>query len=404
MYDILEGVRVVDVSMYAFGPSAAAMLGDWGADVIKVVHPKFGDPMRAQAIAGLPKRDDDLSFMWEILNRNKRSVAIDMGTDEGRALLDELIAAADVFLTNFLPRSRRNLRLEVDDVRAVNEKIIYARATGQGPRGPEADKGGYDHTSYWCRTGIAHAVAQSSPEFIPQLGPAFGDLVSGFTLASGVVGALYRRERTGKPAIVDASLLNTGLYMLSPGVVASDLYDIDNIPRNRHADLPNPLVAAYETSDGRHVYLAGVRTDGDWENFCTCIDRLDLLTDERFADGQARIANRSECIAMLDEVFASKDLADWRTALDNLTTPWSVVQTAHEVHDDVQVEANGYLVPVMAQGKTPIKLVASPVQFDEEPAEMRGAPEHGENTEEILLELGHSWDEIAAWKDQGVIN
>jgi crotonobetainyl-CoA:carnitine CoA-transferase CaiB-like acyl-CoA transferase len=404
MYDILEGVRVVDLSMYAFGPAAAAVLGDWGADVIKVVHPKFGDPMRAQAIANLPKRDDDLSFMWEILNRNKRSVAIDVATEEGRALLDELIVRADVFLTNLLPPSRRNLRVEIDDVRAVNHKIIYARATGQGARGPEAEKGGFDHTSYWCRSGIAHAVAQSSPEFIPQLGPAFGDLASAFTLASGVVGALYRRERTGKPAVVDASLLNTGLWMLGPGVTASDLYDVDNISRPRHADLPNPLVAAYESSDGRHVYLAGVRTDGDWENFCTCIDRLDLLTDERFATGPARIENRAECIATLDEIFAAKDLAHWRAALDDLTTPWSVVQTAHEVHDDVQVEANGYLVPVMAQGKTPIKLVASPVQFDEEPPELRGAPEHGEHTEEILLELGHSWDEIAALKEQEVIN
>ncbi len=403
MYDILEGVRVVEVAMYAFGPSAAAVLGEWGADVIKVGHPGFADPMRGNAIADLPSRDDDLSFMWEILNRNKRSVALDISTESGRQLLDELIVDADVFLTNFLPSSRRKLRIDVDDVRAVNDRIIYARATGQGARGPEADKGGFDHTSYWCRSGIAHATAQATSEFVAQIGPAFGDLASGFALASGVVGALLRRERTGRPAVVDASLLATGLWMMSPGITASELYDIDNIPRRRHADVPNPMVTAYETRDGRQIYLSGVRTDADWDNVCTCIGRKDLLDDLRFADPRERIANRAELIRILDEVFATRDLDDWRHALAELVIPWSVVQTAHEVHRDVQVMENGYLAPVEAQGKTPLSVVASPVQFDEMPASIRGAPEHGEHTEAVLLELGHSWEDIGALREQGAI-
>jgi len=403
VYDILEGVRVVEVSMFAFGPSAAAVLGEWGADVVKVVHPAFGDPMRAQAIANLPSREDDLSFMWEILNRNKRCIAVDLSTDAGRSILDDLLVDADVFLTNFLPDSREKLRIDVDDVRAVNDRIIYARASGQGVRGPEAEKGGFDHTSYWCRSGIAHSAAQVGVEFIPQVGPAFGDLASGFALASGVAGALYRRERTGRPAVVDVSLLGMGVWMFGPAIVASELYDVDTIPRQRHQDLPNPLVAAYETSDGRQIYIAGVRTDGDWLNFCTTIERPDLADDPRFADGPARLANRVECISKLDEVFAARSLDEWRELLDGLTTPWTVVQTAHEAFHDPQVSANGYVVPVTAQGRTAMKLVASPVQFDEQPAEVTPAPEHGEHTEQILLERGHAWDDIAAWKEQKVI-
>lgn len=404
MYDILDGIRVVEVAMYAFGPSAAAVLGDWGADVIKVVHPAFGDPMRGAPIADLPPRDDDLSFMWEILNRNKRSVAIDISTEAGRELLDDLIRDADVFLTSFLPDSRRRLRIDVDDVRSVNAGIVYARASGQGTRGPDAEKGGYDHTSYWCRTGIAHAAAQVTSEFIPQIGPAFGDLASGFTLAAGVAGALLRRERTGRSAVVDVSLLSTGMWMFAPGIVASELFDVDTIPRRRHADLPNPLVAAYETRDGRQIYLAGVRTDGDWKNFCACIGREDLVDDARFADGPARLTNRSECIRTLDEVFATRSLDEWREALDKLTTPWTIVQTAREVHRDAQVIENDYLVPVLAQGQTPVTLVASPVQFDEAPPALRPAPEHGEHTEQVLLETGRSWDDIVALKEQHIIN
>jgi crotonobetainyl-CoA:carnitine CoA-transferase CaiB-like acyl-CoA transferase len=240
-------------------------------------------------------------------------------------------------------------------------------------------------------------------EFIPQIGPAFGDLASGFALAAGVAGALFRRERTGRSAVVDVSLLSTGMWMFSPGIVASELFDVDTIPRRRHADLPNPLVAGYETRDGRQIYLAGVRTDADWENFCRCIGRADLVDDPRFADEHARLVNRSACIRTLDQVFATRSLDEWRDALEQLTTPWAIVQSAREVHRDVQVMENDYLVPVMAQGQTPVTLVAGPVQFDEAPPALRAAPEHGEHTEEVLLEAGHSWDELVALKERHVI-
>jgi len=404
MYDILEGTRVVELAMFAFGPSACAVLGDWGADVVKVGHPAFQDPLRGIPVQGLPARDDDLSFTWEMLNRNKRSIAIDVALPQGREVLDDLLRNADVFVTNLLPDSRARLKLDVDDVRAVNPDIIYARASGQGARGPDYARGAYDHTAFWCRSGIGHATSMTADEFIPLPGPALGDLTSGMVLASGVVGALYRRQRTGKTSVVDVSLLATGMWMFSPAIVAAGMYDgLDTFPRPRHADLAHALVAAYETADSRHVYIAGVRTDLHWESLCTCIDRPDMLTDERFDTPAARMANAAALVQELDRTFGSRSLADWLPSLQELEVPWTVAQTALEALHDPQAAANGYVVPVDARGETTIPLVTSPVQFDGQPAELRPAPEHGQNTEEILLEIGCSWDDIAALKAAKVI-
>jgi crotonobetainyl-CoA:carnitine CoA-transferase CaiB-like acyl-CoA transferase len=403
MYDILDGIRVVELSMYAFGPSACAVLGDWGADVVKVGHPSFQDPMRGIPVAGLPPREDDLSFTWEILNRNKRSAAIDISLAAGRDVLDDLLREADVFVTNLLPDSRARLRLDVDDVRAVNADIIYGRATGHGARGPDRERGAFDHTSFWCRSGIGHAASATVDEFVPLVGPAFGDLASGFVLASGIVGAILKRQRTGRPSVVDASLLATGMWMFSPAIVASGIYGIETLPRQRHADLTHALVAAYTTADGRQVYLAGVRTDGDWANLCDCLDRPDLTHDARFDTPKGRLDHNRELIEELDATFARRTLDEWRPALRELRTPWTIAQTAAEAAADPQVAANDYLVPVRAQGRTPISLVASPVQFDESPPELRPAPEHGADTEALLLELGRTWEDIGALKSAGVI-
>ncbi len=399
-YDLLDGVRVVELSMYAFAPSAAAVLADWGADVIKVVPPKTGDPMMGTPIAGLPKKDVGVAFMWEILNRGKRCIGLDVAGDEGRRLLLDLIAQADVFITNLLPRARTKFSIEPADLEAVNPSLIYARASGHGTDGPERDDGGYDHTDFWARTGIAHAAGMVSDEFVPQPGPALGDLSAGTFLAGSIAAALYRRARTGRGALVDVSLLSSGMWVAAPAVVASQLYGVDTIPRMRHSELPNPLVAAYVTRDGRQIYLAGIMTEGHFENFCETIDRQDLLSDPRFATGPNRLAHARECIAVLDAIFAGRDLDDWISMLAGLATPWTVVQTAAEAASDAQVVANGYL----AMAEEGVPLVRSPAQFDGLRPALSRAPAHGEHTEEVLLELGRSWEDIARLKDAEAIS
>jgi crotonobetainyl-CoA:carnitine CoA-transferase CaiB-like acyl-CoA transferase len=203
-------------------------------------------------------------------------------------------------------------------------------------------------------------------------------------------------------AVLDASLLASGMWVLSPGVVASRLYDIDTIPRFRHADAPNPLVAVYTTRDDRQIYLSGIQTERHFENFCQVVERPDLLADSRFATGKARLEHAAECVAVIDEIFAARTLDEWRVTLAGLTTPWMVVQTAAEASRDSQVVANGLLVDVEGTTGT-FPLVASPVQVDGVPPSLTRAPDHGEQTEAVLLELGRTWDEIAALKASGAV-
>jgi crotonobetainyl-CoA:carnitine CoA-transferase CaiB-like acyl-CoA transferase len=402
VYDVLEGVTVVELSMYAFAPSAAAVMADWGAEVVKVVVPDLRDAMMGNPIGGIPTDDVGVAFMWEFLNRGKRAIGIDVTVDAGRELLIDLVRDADVFITNLLPGRRQKFRLEPEDLFAINPRLIYGRASGHGNKGPERESGGFDHTDFWARSGVGHAASMATDEFAPQLGPAFGDVSAGAFFAGAMAAALFRRERTGRGATVDVSLLSSGMWMASPGIVASQIYNIDNIPRFRHADLPNPLVGAYKTRDERHIYLAGIRTDGHFEQFCHLIGRGDLLSDPRFADTAARSLNSRECIAELDDVFAERDVEEWQKILAGLTTPWCVVQSAAEAASDPQATANGYLVEVEGV-KRSYSLVASPAQFDDESPGLTRAPDHGEHTDELLLERGLNWDDIVLLKEKGAV-
>ena len=401
-YDLLEGVKVVELSRFAFVPAGGAVLSDWGADVVKVVQPSVGDPMMGTPVAGLPKVDVGVAFMWELLNRGKRSIGVDIETDDGREILLDLVRGADVFLTNLLPRARTRLRIEPDDLFTVNPRLVYGRASAHGSEGPERDAGGFDHTDFWARTGIGYTCSQVSDEFVPQPIPALGDLSAGAFLAGALAAALFRRTRTGQGAVVDVSLLSAGAWMSGPGLMASRLYGVDAIPRKRHADLPNPLVAAYATRDSRYVYLAGIMTERNFENFCECLGHLDLLDDPRFATGAARMEHAGDLLVALDAVFAERDLDDWLPRLQGMATPWSVVQSSAEAAVDPQVVANHFLVDVEG-GHGTFAVAASPAQFDGQPPSLLRAPEHGEHTEEVLLELGRTWDDIGELKAKGAV-
>jgi crotonobetainyl-CoA:carnitine CoA-transferase CaiB-like acyl-CoA transferase len=405
--DILEGVRVVEVASWTFVPACGAVLADWGAEVVKVEHPVTGDPQRGLMMSGMvgDGARSSVNFTMETPNRGKRSIGLDISTDAGREVLLQLVARSDVFLTSFLPASRQRLRIDVDDLRAVNPRLIYARGHGQGVRGPEAGNGGYDTTSYWARSGLANFFTpeDGSPSSYPPFhSPAIGDLTSGQTLAGGIAGALFRRERTGEAPVVDVSLLSVGLWSMAPGIVASRLLDIDDLPQSPHAGMMNPLTNFYRTRDGRYLTLIMLEGDRYWAPVCTAIGRPDLVDDPRFATFAARADNRAECIALLDEIFLTRTLDEWAAVLDGVAV-WGPVRTAREVHDDPQVAANGYLPEVDAGDGTMFRLVASPVQYDETPVTPIRSPEHGQHTEEILLDLGYDWPQILAMKDAGTI-
>jgi len=404
MSNALSGVRVLEVAAWTFVPAAGAVLADWGADVIKVEHPETGDPQRGLVSMGLiPGGPDAVNYIMEQPNRGKRSIGIDISTDAGREILYELAKTSDVFVTSFLPAVRQRLQIDVEHIRAVNPTIVYARGSGQGPLGEDRERPGYDGSVYWGRGGIANALTPPDSKFPIGGRAAFGDLVGGMAIAGGIAAALLQVARGGEPPVVDVSLLGLAMWQLSPDIVASGLYGGDPMPKFSRNATPNPLVGSYRTSDDRFITLMMLQSDRYWAEFCTCIDRPDMITDERFIDGGARFANREECVRTIDEVFASRTYTEWKERLAKLSGAWAPVQMASELVDDPMVRANGYLARVDREDGQSYDLVANPVQWNETPDVLRSAPEHGQHTEEILLELGLDWDAIIAHKESGAV-
>ncbi len=399
MYDILKGVRVVEVSSWLFVPVAGAVLADWGAEVIKVEHPVFGDPIRgltnAEAAGALMNPNTELP------NRGKRSVGLDIATDEGREILYRLLESADVFLTNFLPAARRRLGVEVDDVRMRNPRLVYALGTGQGSLGPEAEDGGFDLASAWARGGSAFQMTPTGGEPPNQPG-SFGDLSGGMNLAGAVAAALFKRQLDGHAPVVEVSLYATGMWWMAQAITAGTV-GVTREFRTRRNPF-NALVNYFPTSDERWVCLVFLQADRWWPDLCRRLGRPDLIDDPRFAVAEARNKNVEECTRVLDEIFTTRTLAEWREEFATLEGVWAPVLSPREIADDPQAIANGYLPEVDKGSGRTYRGVASPVRFDRNAVgPLSGAPEHGQHTEEVLLELGISWDDIAILKEQGAV-
>jgi crotonobetainyl-CoA:carnitine CoA-transferase CaiB-like acyl-CoA transferase len=400
---VLSGVRVLEVAAWTFVPSAGAVLAEWGAEVIKVEPRNGGDPQRGLVTMGIV--DDgggSVNYMIEIPNRGKKSIGIDLMTSGGQEVVRELAKTCDVFLTSYLPNRRKKMGIDVADIRAVNPSIVYVRGSGHGPKGPDSDKPGYDGVSYWARGGIATVLSEETDELVRSR-PAFGDLLGGMTIAGGIAAALYKRATTGKGSVVDVSLLGLAAWNLSPDMAVSQIHGGSAIPKYGHADAPNPLVGTYRTKDHRHVQLMMLQLDKFYAEAMRAIGLPELIDDPRFAEHAARFANRVELIALLDDAFAQRTLAEWRETLAGLSGAWGVVQTPGEVCQDSAVTANGYLAHTTTMNGLPYALPTNPVQFDEQPVVPPGAPEHGQHTEEVLMDAGMAWDVIEKYKEAGAI-
>ena len=387
--------------MYGFVPSAGAVLADWGADVIKVEHAVTGDPQRGLRQTGTFRVDGDPNPNIEHANRGKRSIGLDMSQPEGRALLDDLVRSSDVFLTSFLPRARRKLGIDVDDIREVNPRIIYARGSALGPRGAEAEKGGYDMTAFWARGATAASITPAGVEgMINPPAPAYGDTISGTNLAGGIAAALLKRERTGESSIVDVSLLGSGLWAMGQAIALSVHLDRPwQAPAlGAHGSPKNPLSGLYQAADGRYLSFVMLQPGRFWADVCRHIDRPELADDPRFATAEQLALNTAEAVKILREVIATRTLAEWSQRFATLAGPWAPVQDTLQVGEDGQVRANEYL-----RQAGELTLVASPVQFDVSAPELGPAPEFAAQTEEILAELGYDWDRILALKARGAV-
>ncbi len=401
MGDVLAGVRVLEVAEQGFVPSAAAVLADWGADVVKVERPE-GDALRQVMRQGLVAQTGDFDFLVEQVNRNKRNVCLDLKHPDSRGVLERLVRWADVFITNQLPAVRRRLGIEPADLRAMNPRLVYARGHGQGTKGPDAEAGGYDAVSFWSRAGIGHML--SGPGGVVMQRPAQGDVPSGMFLAGGIAAALFARERDGKGRTVDVALLASGVWTLAPDLVAASVLGTDP-PKPAQGPPPAripPLVGSFFTSDGRVLLLSMLATDKYWKPACEALEAPELAADPALRSDAGRAPRLLELRERFARTIAAKPLAHWSERLRAGGCIFASFATPSEVQSDPQVVANGYLPRHPTHPHA--RLAASPVQFDEEPIRVRrGAPGKGEHTDEVLAELGLGAAERAALRAAGAI-
>jgi crotonobetainyl-CoA:carnitine CoA-transferase CaiB-like acyl-CoA transferase len=400
----MKGVRILEVAEHTFVPAASALLSDWGAEVIKIEHSERGDAMRGLASSGTMPITGDVHALLEHSNRGKRSLGLDLKTPEGLDILHKLIATSDVFLTNKLPGVRKSLKIEPEDVRVHNPQIIYVSGTGQGERGPDADKGSYDSLAFWCRSGAA--VATTRPEYghvAGPPGPGYGDSLGAMTIAGGIMGALFHRLNTGEATTVDVSLLGTGMWAMGQAIALSLLLEQPFAPPPSNSPRANPLVKNYLSKDGRWIALCCLQAGKYWPDLCRAIGRTELATDPRFIDHTALLANNVDAHTILTEVFAEHPLAEWRDRLEDFTGQWTVVQDTLEAAADPQSVANGYMQECATAKGTVFKLVASPVQFGGVPPQAGRAPDFNEHGDEVLAELGLDWDTVIDLKVKGVV-
>ena len=403
----MSGVRILEVAQFTFTPAAGAVLADWGADVIKVEHAVTGDAQRGIKIGTGGASAGSFQPLMEHPNRGKRSIGLALDTDGGREILYELAATCDVFLTNYLPGPRTRLKIDVEDIRKVNPKIIYVRGTALGPKGPEAAKGGYDGSVFWSRGGCAVGLTPSdSPNIIGMPAGAFGDSMGGMTIAGGIAGALFARERTGEPSIVDVSLLSVAVWATGLSIGNSLLTGVV-APKPLMAGPPNapvnPLIGNFRTSDGRFINLTMLQPGRYWADVCRHIGREDLVADERFDSAEKLMERAIEAGALVPEAIAKRPYAEWLKRLQTMEGQWAPNQDALELARDPQVAANGYILAVTDEDGNARELGSSPVMFDETPFTITRAPLFAEHTDELVRSLGRTDEQLIDLKIQGAI-
>jgi len=392
---ILSGIRVIDCGTYIAGPAAAAILSDFGADVIKIERPPHGDPYRyLTRVPGMPVSDQN--YCWILEARNKKSVALDLSDEGAREALLKLVKSADVFITNYQPQLRSKFRLDYADLAAINERLIYASVTGYGEEGEDAQKPGYDATAYWARSGLMFHMHNGDAE--PVQSPAgFGDHPTSVTLFAGIMLALYQRQITGRGSRVSTSLMANGAWS-NACLIQAALCGAEFKPRWTRKAAINPLVNHYLTRDGHRIFFCLLEPVRDWKNLCAALGFRELIEDPRFSTPQSRQANSAELIARMDQAIAQCDLADWAGIFKERDLIWGPVPAAWEVAHDPQMERDG----VFAEIAPGLKTVQNPIQVEGiEKRTPRLGPGIGEHTREILEELGYNAEQIGKMMERG---
>ena len=405
MPGVLEDLRVIQMGHVVAIPCAGAMLADWGADVIKL-EPLTGEIARASGKSYGISREKDLNghvvnWVFELHNRGQRGIALDLKARQGLDIFHNLLKESDIFISNYEVSALKSLSLDYGSLSRVNPKIIYGVVTGYGLEGPDKNERGYDVTAAWARSGGQYQAADPNAPPPPQ---RFGvmDKTTSAHLVAGLLAAVIHRGKTGKGQEIDISLYHTAVWSLSTDIQAA-LVGLP-FPRHDHARAQNPLANNYRSKDGIWFLLFNPRVEIAWEDLCAGLGRPDLIKDPRFNSEETRLKNVEALIKELDAVFASKDFAEWEKWFRENNIIYGKVQTPTDVVDDPQARANDFFVAVPYANGAEMKMVNTPLNFHQNPASIKGpAPELGQHTEEVLLDLGYDWDDITRFKDEGVI-
>jgi crotonobetainyl-CoA:carnitine CoA-transferase CaiB-like acyl-CoA transferase len=420
----LEGIKVIDLSQVAAVPMAARHLADFGADVIHIEN-LAGDSWRryqdsqVKAMQGAPS---SINYTWEVYNRNKRSLTLNIAQESGRDVLCRLLSEADVFVTNLRGFELKRFRLSYEDIKALNPRIIGGYLSGYGTEGPDKDFPAYDMTAYWVRSGIASAFSVPG---VPVMGfrAGFGDNLAGLALAHGVTTALYVRERTGKGQEINISLMQSGMYQLSTDIAGAlntglDFSDWRESPAQEIVDqaqlavmkvglfyagkATNPLAAVYSTKDSRRLLFMSLQPDRYWKKFCRAIGRPDLADDPRYQTEDERAPYNMDLRLTIGETFMTKTYNEWLPLLEGL--PYAPIQSVKEAANDVQAHAAGFFISYEHPRYGRVENLASPINMSETPASYRRpAPELGQHTEEVLLEFGYTKEDIDRLREEGTV-
>jgi len=397
----LDGIKVVEITVFQQGPVAGMRLGDLGAAVIKV-EPKTGDPARGfMRIIGVDTGLKGRNYYFESNNRNKRSIALDLKAEKGKGIFFELIKQADVFVTNMSIEAPKRMGIDYETLSAINPRLIYAHASGWGRKGPDANDLSFDYTGLGRAGTMMMCGERDGPP--GNLVPGMGDEMGGLMCAWGVTAALYAREKTGKGQLIDSSLLGSlialeGVNFSSSAIIGQDF------PRRQREKAGNPLDNHYKCKDDKWIVLAHLQPDRYWPTVCKALGLEELIDDPKFANLDSRRDNAAEVVSIMDRKFATKTRDEWVKIFKQHGVIHTPIQTPSEVINDPQVLANDYITqfdhPVWGR----IKMLGFPWTFQETAASVRReAPVLGQHTEEILLELGYSWDDITKLKEEEII-
>ena len=380
----LAGLRVVEMGVWVAAPAAGALLADWGADVVKV-EPPSGDPMRsAFGSLGIGKDFPNPAFGQD--NRGKRSVVLDLRDAAAREHLEVLLATADVFLTNLRPDALDGLGLEPHTTVGRHPRLVYCSISGYGLRGPDRNRPAYDIGAFWARSGLSVQLANSEGVPLNARG-GIGDHISGLAALAGLLAAVLEQRHTGRGRVVEVSLLRTGTYVLGWDLSLQETVGKVAKAEARHAN-QTPLMNTYRAADGRWFFFTGLEADRHIDKVYRALGREDLHDDPRFADAAALRKNRTEVIAVLDDIIAEHPLDVWAERFDREGVWWAPAQGPAEVLEDPQLAATDGFLALHDEDGTTARSVNGPVSFSDVPVRPAApAPRLGEHTDEVLKEL-----------------